>query len=198
MSNNSQDEVTLVDQSGVVLGSMDKYAAHRGSGVLHLACSVFLFHFDDETKKTFLLIQQRSPVKIVGGWQWANTICGNVRPNETPGECAQRRLHEELAIPATTLTELMTWQYQTPCNAEYSENELDHIYAGWSDLVVIHPNPQEVITTEWLEWPTQVDCNDKKAWHDFLTMHDFTPWFRLFIQSDVVRTALLDFTRRRL
>ncbi len=196
MNSATDDQVTLVTSSGEVIGAMDKYEAHRGEGKLHLACSVFLFRRDPRTQTIQLLIQQRSPLKIVGQWQWGNTICGNVRPTETAEECAHRRLREELALEQLALEEVATLQYQTPCDEEYSEHELDHIFTGWSEIDVVTPNPKEVVTTDWIEWPKKKDLATPEQRARFLELRDFAPWFRLFIHSDVVHNALFAFLRK--
>ena len=153
------DQVTIVDKNDQVLGAIDKIEAHRGEGVLHRAISVFLFR--KRADKTELLIQQRSDKKIVGAGQWANTVCGNVRPTENYLECARRRLREELGIidPELALQPGTKFQYQVVCNAEFSENELDQIFIGWYDGEVV-PNPEEVQGFEWLGWdeknPTKI------------------------------------------
>jgi isopentenyl-diphosphate Delta-isomerase len=196
MSGNNSDQVTLVNRAGKVVGAMDKYEAHRGEGTLHLACSVFLFRRNPETREIQLLVQQRSPLKIVGQRQWGNTICGNVRPNETPAECAHRRLKEELTITSADLVEITTLLYQTPCNEEYSEHELDHIFASWSEIEALVPNPQEVLTTEWIGWPSADELKTPELRERFLELRDFAPWFRLFIHSDAVRNALFTFLRK--
>lgn len=193
--NSSVDLVTLVDQNGNAVGSMDKIEAHRGEGKLHRACSVFLFRHHPTTHQIQLLIQQRSPLKIVGQWQWGNTICGNVRPTEDAIACAHRRLWEELGIATEDIKEVTTFYYQTPCSAEYSEHEFDHIFAGWSTHDDITPHPKEVIAVEWLDWSiAELKTQDQRD--HFLSSHDFAPWFRLFVHSDVVRTALENFLRK--
>lgn len=138
------DKVTLVTPQDEVIGSMDKVEAHRGEGKLHRAISVFLFN-----KKGELLLQQRSAKKIVGALQWANTCCGNVRPNETYLECAVRRLREELGIEGVTLTPLTKFTYQVKCNEEFSEFEIDQVFKGYfnGDIKV---NPNEVHKIEWV------------------------------------------------
>lgn len=196
MSGGNNDLVTLVDRTGKVLGSMDKYEAHRGEGKLHLACSVFLFRHHPTTQAVQLLIQQRSPLKIVGQWQWGNTVCGNVRPDESAEECAHRRLWEELALTSIQLKEVITFYYQAPCNEEYSEHELDHVFAGWTQIEDVSPNPKEVITTDWIDWPFIRNQDGQQQMEQFLTLRDFAPWFRLFIHSDNVRLALEAFLRK--
>ncbi len=145
------DQVILVDELDHEIGVMDKLEAHRGAGKLHRASSVFLFNAGGK-----LLIQQRSSKKIVGAGQWANTCCGNVRPGESYLECAQRRLHEELGISIgrdeslTRLQEITKFMYQTQCNDEFSEYEMDTVFVGKYDGEV-YPNPDEVAEVKWID-----------------------------------------------
>jgi len=173
------DLVTLVNESDEVIGSMDKIEAHRGEGHLHRAVSVYLFrpirhpepdneflanskeekssHSRSTSKqgglnpKVELLIQQRSAKKIVGAHQWANTVCGNVRPTETYEECAYRRLREELGITKVEIKEVYDFQYHLQCNEEFSEYEIDHVFIGSYDGEVL-PNPDEAQDFTWVKW----------------------------------------------
>lgn len=166
------DQVTLVNDKDEVVGSMDKVEAHRGEGQLHRAVSVYLFrkliNRSTDQPITELLVQQRSDKKIVGAHQWANTICGNVRPSESYEQCAHRRLREELGIPVNHLPSLerrghdkwgtklvlepiYKFRYQLQCNAEFSENEIDQVFVGWYDGDV-QPNPEEVQEYAWVDW----------------------------------------------
>ncbi|KKS30554.1 MAG: Isopentenyl-diphosphate Delta-isomerase [Candidatus Amesbacteria bacterium GW2011_GWA2_42_12] len=139
------DQVTLVDEHDHQIGVMDKVEAHRGEGKRHRASSVFLFN-----KKGELLIQQRSKKKIVGALQWANTSCGNVRPNETPEECAYRRLREELGITTAIIQPLYTFEYHVKCNAKFSEWEIDHVFVGKYDGEIAL-NLDEVVNYRWMK-----------------------------------------------
>lgn len=150
----STDLVTLVNEHDQPIGSMDKVEAHRGQGKLHRAISVFLVR-KNANGQLETLIQQRSADKIVGALQWANTCCGNVRPDETYLECAQRRLREELGIGLDsavipTLEPVTKFTYQVQCNELFSENEIDQIYVGWFDGEVV-ANPAEVADTKWVQ-----------------------------------------------
>lgn len=144
---NPLDLVTLVNESDEVIGSMDKMEAHRGDAKLHRCVSVYLFHPD--TKQ--LLIQQRATVKIVGADQWANTICGNVRPTESYEQCAYRRLQEELGITTAKIVPIYKFQYHLRCNAEFSEWEMDQVFFGWYDGIV-QPNPTEAQAYAFVDW----------------------------------------------
>lgn len=191
----SLDLVTLVDRAGQKIGEMDKIEAHLGKGQLHLACSVFLFRHSIETGRVELLIQQRSPLKIVGQRQWANTICGNVRPTETPEECAHRRLREELGIVATELVPLQTFYYQAVCNSEFSEHEFDHVFAGWYDGPVV-PNPSEATAAQWVTLPEQVEEGDQDQRRAWLAERDFAPWFRLMLLDAQIWQHIYQFVHK--
>ncbi|NCN24372.1 MAG: isopentenyl-diphosphate delta-isomerase [Candidatus Pacebacteria bacterium CG10_big_fil_rev_8_21_14_0_10_42_12] len=170
------DKVILVNQKDEVIGEMDKMDAHRGEGKLHRAISVFLFRkLGDDVE---LLIQQRSAKKIVGAHQWANTVCGNVRPGETYEVCARRRLEEELGIidPQLILTPAKKFQYQVKCNEEFSENEIDQIFTGWFDGE-LNINPDEVQKVDWISW--QSLQNGKYADLEY----NWAPWFVIMMES---------------
>ena len=185
-SSNALDLVTLVNESDEVIGSMDKIEAHRGDAKLHRCVSVYLFH-----KKTReLLIQQRSQIKIVGANQWANTICGNVRPTESYEECAYRRLREELGIQKVEIKPVYKFEYHLRCNEEFSEWEMDQVFFGWYDGEVV-PNPQEVQDFSSVHWDELLkksreaelrteDFNTKIIeipLHSRKSLITLTPWF---------------------
>lgn len=148
---NPLDQVTLVNESDEVIGSMDKIEAHRGAAHRHRAISVFLWNSRGE-----LLLQRRSAQKIVGAGQWANTCCGNVRPTENYLDCALRRLREELGISSSTaLRPLDKFEYSVRCNDEFSEWEIDQIFWGEYNGPVL-PVPAEVQEYVW-ETPQSVE-----------------------------------------
>lgn len=177
----TQDKVVLVNEQDEVIGVADKVDAHRGEALLHRASSVFLFRVKNNQVK--LLIQQRSDHKIVGQRQWANTCCGNVWPGEAYEQCARRRLSHELGITQVELIPLVKFQYQVACNAEFSEREIDQLYAGWYDGE-IKPNATEVIAVEWVDWQSVVAGTLDYAQ---------APWFVHMLSVPEVRQALLSF-----
>jgi isopentenyl-diphosphate delta-isomerase len=147
-------EVQLVDAAGITIGTQDVFAAHRHPAQLHRAPSVWLINSTGQ-----VLLQQRSHHKILGAGWWANTVCGNVKPDETAQECAYRRLREELGIVSTAaypvrLTELYTFTYKAYCNETYGEYEYDHVFVGQYDeppTTPITPNPHEVAQIAWVD-----------------------------------------------
>lgn len=181
----SLDQVILVDENDQQIGVMDKVEAHRGEGKRHRAISVFLFNEQDE-----LLIQQRSNKKIVGAGQWANTCCGNVRPNETYQECALRRLSEELGITDVKIRSIYKFEYHTRCNDEFSEFEIDTVFVGEYNGVVT-PNPDEVAKFEWKDGEKLLAelAEDKKSSTD-ITKQKYAPWFHILTQQKTVAALL--------
>lgn len=174
----SNDLVTLVTEQDVVLGSMDKIEAHRGEGKLHRASSVFLFRNSQATGHIEFLIQKRSEKKIVGAGQWANTVCGNVWPDESYEACARRRLSFELGITdeSLKLQDAEMFRYQAKCNEEFSENEIVHIFVGWYDGGV-NPNVDEVADWRWAKW------EDARSLKEIETGWQWAPWFELFTKN---------------
>ena len=171
------DQVTLIDETDRVLGVMDKVEAHRGTGMLHRAISTFLFN-----EKGELLTQKRSEKKIVGAGLWANTCCGNVRPTENYLECAERRLLEELGINGVVLKETSIFRYQVQCNAEFSENELDHVFVGKFDGEV-KMNPDEVQAVRWVKLD-EVQSELHKT-------SEYAPWFVMLMEDEKVSNSLV-------
>lgn len=181
------DQVTLVTEDDVVIGALDKYEAHRVPAQLHRAVSVFLFRTGSQGPE--LLIQQRSSAKIVGALQWANTACGNVWPGEAYEQCATRRLKNELGISRTSLQDLYTLRYAAPCNEQYAENEIDHVFVGWyNGLVSLHPD--EVAAVEWVAWDTVVQ------FQGFAT-RPLAPWFSIMLQEDALVSQITSFVKAR-
>lgn len=177
-------QVTLIDENDQVLGYEDVYKAHEKPGLLHRASSVFLFRLHEGEVQ--VLLQKRSSFKIVGAHQWANTICGNVKPGETYEECAHRRLREELGlILKNPLKELTVFRYQVDCNEKYAENERDVVWGGlWSGEVTTS-NPEEVSETAWVSWEKCMECPEK------------SPWFSLMLSDTSLMNVLNEYIQRK-
>lgn len=183
-----QDQVTLVNEQDEVIGALDKIEAHRGEGKLHRAISVFLFRKNSQSGEVELLVQQRSDKKIVGAVQWANAVCGNVWPGESYEECALRRLKFELGIESDAgekgvgeqvleIQPVHKFQYHVQCNEEFSENEIDQVFAGWFDGSM-KLNPDEVRETAWVSWKALENPLSReqleKSW---------VPWFEIMMSN---------------
>lgn len=131
-----QEEVILVNESDIRLGTMEKIEAHR-KALLHRAFSVFIFNSKGE-----MLLQQRAPHKYHSPSLWTNACCSHPRPDEDTSVAAQRRLKEELGF-ATPLVKIFDFIYRTEYINGLTEFEFDHVYTGIYDGIVV-PNEEEI------------------------------------------------------
>ena len=130
------EEVILVNEQDVQVGSMEKMEAHQ-KGVLHRAFSVFVFNERNE-----MLLQQRALTKYHSGGLWTNACCSHPRPGEDTEDAAARRLNEELGFN-TSIEKIFDFHYNAAFDNGLTEHEFDHVYFG-NYSGSIHPNPAEV------------------------------------------------------
>ena len=122
----TMNEVILVDNNDVAIGSMDKMEAHE-KALLHRAFSVFIFNSRGE-----MLLQQRADKKYHSGGLWTNACCSHPSPGEDTDKAAARRLKEELGF-TVDLKKAFTFTYRTDFENGLTENEFDHVYTGIYD-----------------------------------------------------------------
>ncbi|MBL7951941.1 MAG: isopentenyl-diphosphate Delta-isomerase [Flavobacteriales bacterium] len=139
----TKEEVILVSEQDEMLGTMEKYEAHR-RGVLHRAFSVFLF---DTAGR--VLLQQRAATKYHSASLWTNTCCSHPRPGEKLVLAAQRRLHEEMGLSAE-LEHRFTFTYEANVGNGLIEHELDHVFFGRATATPA-PDPEEVQHWRYIE-----------------------------------------------
>ncbi len=130
------ENVVLVDPQDNEIGVMEKMEAHK-KGLLHRAFSVFIFNSKGE-----VLLQKRSSEKYHSGGLWSNTCCSHPRPGEGLSSATNRRLMEEMGM-STTLFPAFSFQYKSNLDHNMIENELDHVYIGYSNDTP-EPNSEEV------------------------------------------------------
>jgi isopentenyl-diphosphate Delta-isomerase len=133
--------VVLVDERDVPCGTAGKLEVHQ-TGVLHRACSVFVF---DAVGR--LLLQRRALGKYHSGGCWSNTCCGHPLPGESPLEAAHRRLREEMGFDCT-LRPWCEFRYQADLGDGLVEHEYDHVFVGRYDRAPM-PNLDEVGDWAW-------------------------------------------------
>jgi isopentenyl-diphosphate Delta-isomerase len=162
-SENSADEVILVDAEDRPLGTMGKLEAHR-QGRRHRAISVIVRDRDNR-----LLLQQRAAGKYHSGGLWTNTCCSHPRPGEATHDAALRRLAEEMGFTCP-LTLLFTTHYRASVSDELIEDEVVHVYGGRFDGAP-DPDPHEVAAWRWTTPDELADDIDRHPQH-------YTVWFR--------------------
>ena len=162
---NGSEQLILVDDLDREVGFKAKNDCHTGKGVLHRAFSIFVFNGDNE-----LLLQQRSPSKMLWPSYWSNTCCSHPRRGESMDEAVSRRLVQELGFQCP-LEFLYKFKYQAQFGAIGAEHEYCWVYHGRYDGAV------------------DVNVNEIAAWR-FIGVDDlerqlaaapdtFTPWFKM-------------------
>jgi isopentenyl-diphosphate delta-isomerase len=147
---------------------VEKLAVHQ-RGLRHLAVSVFLLAGND------VLIQRRALGKYHTPGLWANTCCTHPLWDETPMDCAHRRLTQELGITDINLTQRDTIEYRADVGGGLIEHEVVDLFVGHVDRGIrVAPNPDEVMETQWLS------IEDLRA-QVATTPDKFTPWLRIYL-----------------
>ncbi len=156
-----KENVILVDIHDNEIGVMEKIEAHE-KGLLHRAFSVFIFNSNGE-----FLLQRRNSAKYHSGGLLSNTCCSHPRKGEDVKDAAIRRLKEEMGMTAELISPF-SFQYKSHLDHNLIENELDHVFIGFSDDVPI-PNKDEVeaycyVSSEVLMIGLEKQPNEYTAW----------------------------------
>jgi isopentenyl-diphosphate delta-isomerase len=159
------DQLIMVDIHDHEIGSLAKADAHRGSGTLHRAFSLFVFNPAGE-----LLVQQRAKDKRLWPGYWSNSCCSHPRLGESMDVAIHRRLWEELSL-RTELEFLFKFRYHAQYDAHGAEYELCSVYAGRSSD---QPQPKADEVAAWRYVTPQALQAEIACAPD-----TFTPWFKL-------------------
>lgn len=163
-----EPNVILVDKDDYTLGVMPKMQAHV-DGVLHRAISVFLF----DNAGNWIL-QQRAYKKYHSAGLWSNTCCSHPNPGESSIEASHRRLLEEMGLDVE-LNYGFKFLYKAELENGLIENELDHIYFGFTNQVPL-PDVNEV--NSWKVMPffqLEKDIEENPE--------NYTKWFKLLYKK---------------
>lgn len=162
---NASEQLILVDDQDREIGYKGKTDCHLGQGILHRAFSIFVLNSDNE-----LLLQQRSPGKMLWPGYWSNTCCSHPRRGESMSVAVTRRLQQELGFTCP-LTYLYKFRYHAQFGVLGAEHELCSVYFGRYDGAV------------------DANVNELAAWRfvgvealerELQTAPDtFTPWFKM-------------------
>ena len=136
-----------------------------GKGVLHRAFSIFVFN-----SKNDLLLQQRSPSKMLWPGYWSNTCCSHPRRGESMATAVSRRLEQELGFTCP-LEFLYKFKYHAQFGAVGAEHELCSVYFGRYD------GPVDVNVNEIAAWRfVGVEALEREL---NAAPETFTPWFKM-------------------
>jgi isopentenyl-diphosphate Delta-isomerase len=161
----SVDTLICVDESDNGTGFEEKERCHLHPTRLHRAFSIFIFNSRGE-----ILLHRRSRSKKTWPGFWTNACCSHPRKGESLEAATARRLKEELGFE-TPVTHLFRFQYRADYDADYGENEIDHVFVGFYDGEV-SPDPGEI--EEWRFVETEKLREEMKAHPE-----TYTPWFKI-------------------
>ena len=152
------------------LTPVEKLEAHV-KGLRHKAVSVFVLRGDA------VLMQQRAMGKYHTPGLWTNTCCTHPEWDESPQDCAVRRLDEELGITGLRPQHRHHLEYRADVGGGLTEHEVVDVYvAEAEDDLAVTPNPDEVMAFEWVRFPDllrQVETLPER----------FTPWLRIYLRD---------------
>ena len=173
MSAQADEPIPAWDAHGT-LRPLPKLEVHR-RGLRHKAVSVFVL---DGPR---VLIQRRAAGKYHTPLLWANTCCTHPRWDETPADCAIRRLREELGITGLFPAFADRVEYRADVGGGMVEHELVDIFvaAAGADLAVA-PNPAEVAELRWVDL-YQLAAEVRRA------PAEYTPWLRIYLAEHLDR-----------
>ena len=161
------EQVILVDINDNQLGVMEKMEAHQ-KGLMHRAISVFIFNSQGQ-----MLLQKRALHKYHSPGLWSNACCTHPRPSETQINAAHRRIKEEMGM-SCSLHWKFKFNYITHFDNGLTENELDHVFVGYSNDVPCL-NPEEVVDYKYMsinDINRDVSANPS----------NYTSWFKICYQ----------------
>ena len=159
------ENLLLVNDRDEIIGYDTKDICHEGMGKLHRAFSILIF-----TSEGRLLLQRRSPRKLLWPKYWSNSVCSHPRKGEETEEAAQRRLTEEIGIN-TPIHFLYTFQYHATYLDIGSEAEMCSVFFGIYNGAV-RPDNNEIEEICYAD----IDQVMKKIQR---SPESFTPWFKM-------------------
>ena len=162
------------------LTPVEKMQVHR-EGLRHKAVSVFVMDNDN------VLIQRRALNKYHTPGLWANTCCTHPLWDETPEDCAVRRLREELGISGLAPVFRDQLEYRADVGGGMTEHEVVDIFLAKAGAnLVVKPNPDEVCETKWVSiYDLGIAVNENPE--------AYTAWIKIYLNehSDRIFGALV-------
>lgn len=149
MINRGAEQVVLLDDDGLAVGTAEKATVHTDHTPLHLAFSCYLFNDAGQ-----VLMTKRAYGKPTWPGVWTNSCCGHPAPKETIVEAIHRRTWKELRLSVTDVTVVLpNFRYRSVMPNGIVENELCPVaLARVSGPLDPCPDPDEVDSWKWLRW----------------------------------------------
>ena len=161
---------------------VEKLEVHQ-RGLRHKAVSVFVVRGPE------ILLQRRALGKYHTPGLWTNTCCTHPDFDEASGDCAHRRLREELGIENVRLEHRQHLEYRADVGGGLIEHEVVDVYvARVYGTLPMDLNPDEVMDVAWVDYDELL----ARVTH---TPEAFTPWLRIYLRDHAERifgTELLE------
>lgn len=119
MSGRKSEQIVVVDEHDVVLGTEEKDRCHDGEGILHRGFLAMIF---DATGA--LLLTRRSAEKRLWPGYWDGSVASHVLEGEDYVQASRRRLREELGIDAPGIEYSFKFRYKVGYGSAGTEHEI--------------------------------------------------------------------------
>lgn len=176
----TQEHVILVNDQGVVTGTLEKYAAHTSQTPLHLAFSCWLFNTAGQC-----LVTRRALSKKAWPGVWTNSVCGHPQQGETNEQAIARRCRYEVGVGLTRITTIAPeFRYRETDPSGIVENEICPVFAA-QITTPLKINSDEVMEYQWVELEALLQALNAAPWA-------FSPW--MVAEAATAHSALREFT----
>jgi isopentenyl-diphosphate delta-isomerase len=140
------EQVVLLDESGLAVGTADKAGVHTQDTALHLAFSCHVYNEAGQ-----VLVTRRALSKLTWPGVWTNSFCGHPAPGESMEEAIARRAERELGITITDLEVILPdFRYRAVDASGIVENEVCPVYRAVTRDVP-EPADDEVAEFAWVD-----------------------------------------------
>jgi isopentenyldiphosphate isomerase len=155
----------ILDDSGAVIGKAGRDEIHRGDKLLHGV--VHLLVFNDQGQ---LLLQKRSPAKIIEPGKWDTSVGGHIDAGETVEQALPRETEEELGIRNPLCERL----YSSIMETDIERELVATFRCIWNGPIAF--NPEEISEVAWFT-PEEVESmlgagvltpNFEQEWDNYL------------------------------
>jgi len=165
------DQVVLLDDEGLAIGTAPKSSVHGPDTALHLAFSCHVLNSDGQ-----VLITRRALTKRTWPGVWTNSFCGHPRPAEPVLSAVRRHADFELGLTLHDLrVALPLFRYRATDANGIVEHEVCPVYIAYTDDEPVL-NPLEALDARWVEPGALALSLEATPWA-------FSPWLVLQAQQ---------------
>jgi isopentenyl-diphosphate delta-isomerase len=163
----SLEQVVLLSEDGLPIGTADKASVHTTDTALHLA---FSCHVYDARGR--ILVTRRSLGKIAWPGVWTNSFCGHPAPGESMADAVARRAQRELGITLEEVTLVLPdFRYRATDASGIVEYEICPVFTATTRDEVAG-SPDEVAEWNWVDPEALRTAVASTPWA-------FSPWLTL-------------------